>query len=229
LARFAARFADFSVAPETLALTCAMVARGEADALVPERVWQELSRGLMERRPSRMIEVLDASGLPVRLFPELRPPLTAGPGLDAAAQRGLPLAARFAIMASGAVSAQALGGLQAKLRADADSAAMARLLHELRAPLVDARGAPSMLSVLERADALRRPQRFETLLSALEALDGVDPGSRGRRWRAALAAAAGVDAGGIAAKAGAQPDAIAAAIAAARRAAIEAAEAGGRR
>jgi tRNA nucleotidyltransferase (CCA-adding enzyme) len=48
LARFAARFSDFSVAPETLALMRDMVADGEVDALVPERVWQELARGLMD-------------------------------------------------------------------------------------------------------------------------------------------------------------------------------------
>ncbi|MCA0185815.1 MAG: multifunctional CCA tRNA nucleotidyl transferase/2'3'-cyclic phosphodiesterase/2'nucleotidase/phosphatase, partial [Proteobacteria bacterium] len=60
LARFAARFADFQVAPETLALMRRMVEDGEVDALVPERVWQELAKGLMEARPSRMIEVLRA-------------------------------------------------------------------------------------------------------------------------------------------------------------------------
>ena len=54
LARFAARFADFSVAPETLALMQHMVAEGEVDALVPERVWQELARGLMQGKPSRL-------------------------------------------------------------------------------------------------------------------------------------------------------------------------------
>ena len=71
LARFAARFADFSVAPETVALMRDMVAAGEVDALVAERVWQELSRGLMEQRPSRMIEVLrDAGALP-KLLPEV--------------------------------------------------------------------------------------------------------------------------------------------------------------
>ena len=71
LARFAARFADFSVAPETLALCRAMVEAGEVDALVPERVWQELSRGLMEARPSRMSEVLRDCGALARLLPEV--------------------------------------------------------------------------------------------------------------------------------------------------------------
>ncbi|MFZ6848185.1 multifunctional CCA addition/repair protein [Undibacterium sp. RuRC25W] len=75
VARFAARFSvtpyDFSVAPETMALMSSMVDAGEVDALVPERVWQELSRGLMEVKPSRMFEVLRACGALKRLLPEL--------------------------------------------------------------------------------------------------------------------------------------------------------------
>jgi tRNA nucleotidyltransferase (CCA-adding enzyme) len=71
VARFAARFDDFVIAPETLALMRGMVAAGEADALVPERVWQELARGLMERRPSRMFEVLRDCGALAVLLPEV--------------------------------------------------------------------------------------------------------------------------------------------------------------
>ncbi|MDM4766708.1 multifunctional CCA addition/repair protein [Pelomonas sp. SE-A7] len=71
LARFGARFHDFRVAPETLQLMRAMVEAGEVDALVPERVWQELSRGLMEARPSRMFELLRECGALARLLPEL--------------------------------------------------------------------------------------------------------------------------------------------------------------
>lgn len=71
LARFAARFHDFTVAPETEALMREMVAQGEVDALVPERVWQELARGLMEDHPSRMFEVLRGCGALARLLPEV--------------------------------------------------------------------------------------------------------------------------------------------------------------
>ena len=71
VARFAARFGDFTVAGETMALMRAMVEAGEADALVPERVWQELSRGLMEGRPSRMFELLRGCGALSRLLPEV--------------------------------------------------------------------------------------------------------------------------------------------------------------
>lgn len=71
VARFAARFADFTLVPETLVLMREMVAAGEVDALVPERVWQELARGLMEDRPSRMFEVLRACGALAVLLPEV--------------------------------------------------------------------------------------------------------------------------------------------------------------
>src|SRR5438552_16258381 len=62
VARFAARF-GFAVAPETMALMRSMVANGEADALVPERVWQEFSKGLMEGNAALMFPGLAESGL----------------------------------------------------------------------------------------------------------------------------------------------------------------------
>lgn len=73
LARFAARFAPlgFGVASETLALCREMVDAGEADALVPERVWKELSRALMEPAPAQFIYVLRDCGALARLFPEI--------------------------------------------------------------------------------------------------------------------------------------------------------------
>lgn len=70
-ARFAARFPDFTIAAETIVLMSEMVQNGEIDALVPERVWQELSRGLMEQKPSRMFEALRACGALKVILPEL--------------------------------------------------------------------------------------------------------------------------------------------------------------
>ncbi|MGZ5072476.1 MAG: multifunctional CCA addition/repair protein, partial [Usitatibacter sp.] len=103
VARFAARF-GFAVAPETLALMRSMVESGEADALVPERVWQELARGLMEKSPSRMIAVLRECAALARILPELdrsfeRPdvPERLARRLDCAGQRALPLPVRFAL------------------------------------------------------------------------------------------------------------------------------------
>jgi tRNA nucleotidyltransferase (CCA-adding enzyme) len=71
VARLAARFADFTVAPETQQLMSEMVCQGEADHLVAERVWQELARGLMEDTPSRLFEVLRDCGALERLLPEV--------------------------------------------------------------------------------------------------------------------------------------------------------------
>ncbi len=71
VARFAARWPEFTVAGATMALMRSMVDAGEVDALVAERVWQELARGLMEIRPSRMFDVLRGSGALARLLPEI--------------------------------------------------------------------------------------------------------------------------------------------------------------
>jgi tRNA nucleotidyltransferase (CCA-adding enzyme) len=115
LARFAARFADFDVAPETMALMQQMVQDGEVDALVAERVWQELARGLCEDRPSRMFEVLRTCGALARLLPEVdrlwgvpqrpehHPEVDTGVHLmmvlDMSARLQAPLAVRFACLA----------------------------------------------------------------------------------------------------------------------------------
>ena len=69
-ARFAARF-GFTIAPETLVLMRGMVANGEVDALVAERAWQELARGLMEKKPSRFFETLRNCGALARILPEV--------------------------------------------------------------------------------------------------------------------------------------------------------------
>ena len=114
VARFAARFTDFSVAPETLALMRSMVQHGEADHLVPERVWQELARGLMEEKPSRMFHVLRACGALKVVLPEVdrlwgvpqraeyHPEIDTGVHLmmvlDMAARLQAPLAVRFACL-----------------------------------------------------------------------------------------------------------------------------------
>jgi len=114
VARFAARFADFTVAEETLGLMARMVADGEVDALVAERVWAELSRGLMEAKPSRMFETLRACGALGKILPEVdalwgvpqradyHPEVDTGVHLmlvlDMASALSLPLSARFAAL-----------------------------------------------------------------------------------------------------------------------------------
>ncbi len=71
VARFTARFPEFVVAPETVRLMQNMVAAGEVDHLIAERVWQEIAKGLMETRPSRLFETLRECGALARLLPEI--------------------------------------------------------------------------------------------------------------------------------------------------------------
>ncbi|MDE2310136.1 MAG: multifunctional CCA addition/repair protein [Betaproteobacteria bacterium] len=113
-ARFVARF-GFSIAPETMALMHSMVGNGEVDALVAERVWQELARGLMEKTPSRFFETLRACGALARILPEVdalfgvpqpekyHPEIDCGVHtmlvLDDAARHGHALEVRFAALA----------------------------------------------------------------------------------------------------------------------------------
>ena len=115
VARFAARLSDFSVAPATMALMSQMVRDGEVDALVPERVWQELSGGLMQSQPSRFFEVMRECGALKRLLPEVdrlwgvpqtpehHPEIDTGVHLmmvlDQAARMNAPLPVRFACLA----------------------------------------------------------------------------------------------------------------------------------
>ncbi len=114
VARFAARFAEFSVAPETLELMRDMVSSGEVDALVPERVWQELAKGLMEDHPARMLHVLRDCGALAKILPEVdrlfgvpqnpksHPEIDTGVHLclvlEVAAEKKFPLPVRFAAL-----------------------------------------------------------------------------------------------------------------------------------
>jgi len=171
LARFAARFADFAVAPETMALMRAMVADGEVDALVAERVWQEVARGLIEATPSRMLDVLRASGALARLLPE------APPGSDAhrtrvtdlAAQRGASLAIRFAVFMR-SLGASAITDVGARWRVPVEVRALAEVVMREGDAIdgSDALGAAALIALLERCDAFRKPDRFVELLLACE-------------------------------------------------------------
>ncbi|MFZ3324308.1 MAG: multifunctional CCA tRNA nucleotidyl transferase/2'3'-cyclic phosphodiesterase/2'nucleotidase/phosphatase [Usitatibacter sp.] len=195
VARFAARF-GFSIAPETLALMKRMVQSGEADALVPERVWQELARGLMEKNPSKMIAVLHECGALGRIFPEVDRSLAAGKlatRLDDAAARGYALPVRFALLVLD-VDAEAIAALAQRVNAPNDCRDAARLSVQVRGT-IRGKDAESVLSLLERCDAFRRPDRFEQLIEVAEC-DA--PGVPRALLMAALEAARNVDAGAIA-------------------------------
>jgi len=204
VARFAARFADFTVAPETLALMREMVEDGEADVLVAERVWQELARGLMENTPSRMFEVLRACGALKKLLPEVdklwgvpqradyHPEVDTGVHLmmvlDMSARLQANLAVRFACLGhdlgKGTTpadvlprhigheerSARLLKGVCERLRVPTDCRELAEVVAREHGNLHRSAefGAAALVRLLERCDALRKPQRFAEVLLACE-------------------------------------------------------------
>ena len=186
LARFAARF-GFAVAEETMTLMRRMVESGEADYLVPERVWQELARGLAEPHPELMFEVLERSGFRARLFPEIRvwPKRFSG---------SLPV--RFAHL-TWPLSEPQIESLCERLRAPNEVRELALAASRSR-NLLQAKGAEELLELLKRADAFRRPERFAELLEAARLADASIDTARIERARAAAAA---IDAGAIARKA----------------------------
>jgi tRNA nucleotidyltransferase (CCA-adding enzyme) len=193
LARFAARYA-FDVAPETMELMKRMVASGETDYLVPERVWQEFARGLMEREPQRMFAVLEACGLRPKLLPELA---------SLGKLEGT-LAQRFARLAW-PLKEPEVEALCERLKVPGEVRELALLGSRNRVALRAVRLATpqALLELLKRTDAFRRPERFQDLLAVARRDEPVIDSSRLER---ALAAAAKVDAGAIAAQAGSPQD-----------------------
>ena len=236
VARFAARF-GFKVAPATQRLMRAMVEAGEADALVAERVWQELALGLMEAAPSKMFALLRSCGALARVLPELAAAWAARGAyarsrraLDYAAARGHALEVRYAVLgcalAGSPASERELRRMSARLRAPADARDLAvlALRHREDIGLGAKPGAEACVSLLQACDAWRRPARFEQLLQAVESCNAGRARSlaASARLLAALAAARAVDAGAIARRE-AEPHKIAAQLRRARVAAVESA------
>ena len=240
VARFCARFTDFSIAPETLALMRRIVDAGEVDALVPERVWQELARGLMEGQPSRMFMTLRECGALAKLLPELdalfgvpqppehHPEVDTGKHVmlvvDWAARQKSSLPVRFAALTHDlgkgltpqslwpkhvgheAKSIELVRGLGERLRVPADCRDLALAVareHGIVHRALELRPG-TLVELLERVDAFRRPQRFEEFLQACECDFRGRPGYEERPFpaasylRQALEAAQSVDAGAVA-------------------------------
>lgn len=215
LARFAARWPTFTVAPETEALLMRLVDQGEVDALVAERVWQELARGLMAARPSRMFEVLRRCGALPRLLPEPALDAPALARLDRAAAADAPLPVRFALL--GWADAGSARRAAERLRAPAEVREVAELFAreattvQALAGAADAVHASALLALFERCDALRRPGRFDELLQACD-LASCEVGGEPRRdcgtattaLRPLLQAVRGTDTAAVAAAAARQ-------------------------
>ena len=226
IARFAARFADFTVAPETLALMRRMTDDGEIDALVPERVWQEVSRGLMERSPSRMLAVLEDSGAFRRLFPEIASifdvvstRVDTLAALARAADADSPLEIRFAVLTL-RVAPEAIETLCARFAVPKAVRELALLAAREREVLIAATHR-QVADAMERSDAFRRGPRFLQAVRAIGwSVDDVDRPHFIARMECALSAASAIDAGAIAREAGADVTLIASRLRTARLDAI---------
>jgi len=204
VARLAARYPDFSVAPQTMALMQDMVRAGEVNALVSERVWQELAKGLMAKQPSRLLQVLRECGalhvlLPEadRLYgvaqpPEHHPEIDTGVHLemvlDETARVGAPLDVRFAALChdlgKGTTdkallprhigheqrSVKLLRALCERLRVPVPCRELAEVVAREHGHVHGAMslGAPALLRLLIRCDAIRRPDRFVRVVMACE-------------------------------------------------------------
>jgi tRNA nucleotidyltransferase (CCA-adding enzyme) len=201
VARFAARFHTFAIAPETMTLMREMVHEGEADALVAERVWQEIARGLMEEKPSRMLDVLRECDALTRLLPEIDAHW--GPALDTVLDRGAKAGASLPVRFSCVtypLELAALRGMCERLRVPNECREIAEVVAREHRKIVGSDGstAESVLQLLERCDAIRKPQRFDEVLLACEC---IAPDFRGARLRGALTAALSVETAQIAAQA----------------------------
>ncbi len=254
IAKFAARFhaLGFRVAEETMDLMRHMVANGEVDALVPDRVWKETEAALSARSSRVYFETLRECGALARIFPEIDrlfgvpQPERWHPEIDTGLHVMMVLDQAEKLSSSGAVRFAALvhdlgKGTTAShdlpshpgheergkrlIRDLADRLPVPKAWREL-ATLVaefhthchralDLRP-ETLLKVLERADALRRPERFEEFLLACEADARGRLGLEERSYpqanylRGAAAAAGAIDAAAVAAKAqsGKIPEAI---------------------
>ena len=194
LARFAARMPNFTIAPETLQLMQKMVQAGEVDALVSERVWQELARGLMATQPSRMFETLQRCGALERLLPELEVlcqvrPASADPEerrtrdhwmrvLDQAAELDAPLTVRFACLGNQIQGLEQVQRLSQRLRVSTECRDLAEAVarhHEGIHGAVSL-GAEGVVTLLMQCDAFRRPERFHNMLWACECHFQAKPG-----------------------------------------------------
>lgn len=169
VARFAARFQDFMVHPETETLMRQIVDQGELNALVPERVWQEWEKGLAEAAPHRFFEILRDCGAFNSLFPMLKHHPEGFEALNRAVNISPLTSVRLATLCY-SLSRETIRGLAECYRLPNDHAALAKVVAEhhadyLKIPERDAKG---LLDLLKALDALRQKTRFQHFLLACE-------------------------------------------------------------
>jgi tRNA nucleotidyltransferase (CCA-adding enzyme) len=171
IARFAARFSDFSIESSTLKLLKEIHLSGELNALVKERVWQEVARGLMSEKPSRMLQVLLEMGVFNLFFPKLNSTNSSLLNdIDLAAKHQLNLSQRCAVLLS-SLSIEDINAWAALWGIPVECRDHAVLVRELQMGLQSATLEPrSLLDLLNRVDVWRKPERFDELVAAADLL-----------------------------------------------------------
>lgn len=168
IARFAAKLAPlgFSVAKDTLQFLRTMVANGEVDALVKERVWQELQRALQEPATDAFFAVLNDCGALNKLFPEIKLATSL-----TIANIAIKPNIKFAILFKD--NPEGLKLFYQRYVIPKDYFELANLVNQFYSEIRRAYelNAEQIITLLEKTDAWRRPERFQSLLEACEIID----------------------------------------------------------
>lgn len=241
IARFAARHPDFTIAPETVEFIRQMCRAGAFDGVVPIRAWRELAKGLMEHKPSRMLDALREVGAleaflpeldrlwgvpqPARYHPEVDTGVHVSMALDYAASRNSSLAVRFAVLMHDLgkgvtppeqwpahhgheeLGAESVDAVCVRLDVPHEVARLAHLacVEHGRIHAALQLKATSLLKLLQRTDAFRRPSILDQLIEVCESDARGRLGLEAAEYpqadfiRAARAAASAVNAGEVAA------------------------------
>ena len=165
IARFSARFPDFSIAPETIDILKKIGQSGELNALVKERVWQEFSKGLLANQPSKLLLTLKACGVFERFFPaKLLKHEKIFHQLDAAAKNKLNLQQRCAILLA-MLDIEEIKSWSDEWGIPAECKDYACLASNLFKMISEHPLPPeTLLEVLDRMDVWRKPERFNELM-----------------------------------------------------------------
>jgi tRNA nucleotidyltransferase (CCA-adding enzyme) len=195
VARFAARFADFNIHPDTVKLMHVMVEQGEVNALVAERVWQEWEGAFIEPCPQRFFEVLNECGALKILFPELSHHNYDSLALVNPAEPAIIAPLRFAILLH-TLDRKSIQALCQRYRVPAEYLDLALLVsaHYKEYPRVLELDPEDILVMLETMDAFRRPKRMELFLQVCEFIYAASLDKRSsERMRLAQGLATSVD------------------------------------
>ena len=171
IARFSAKLPEFTIAPETLELLKTMVQNGEADSLVAERVFLEMRKTFREKTPSRFITVLQSCGLWQRFFKNFSVSPSVLSVLDD--NNDLGESEKFALLTHSENDSEQIRDFLSTLKPPAEIVDIVFLWNRVKNCFAGC-DAQSLLSLIEVCDAIRRPNRFKSVLNVAKAIYRID-------------------------------------------------------